>query len=121
MRQKKCKQNCLECELPKCLHDIEDQHKYIQENYERIRHAEYYGKNKAEIDAKQKEYDRKYRTSEKNHEYYIKHKEKINKKNQERYAKNRDVRLQQSKDYYWQHRAEISERRKQKRREKEVG
>lgn len=121
MRRKKCDKNCLECKLPKCVHDIEDQHEYVRDNYDRIRHAEYYKKHKTEIDAKQKEFDSKHRSAESNHDYYIRHKEQIKKMNQERYANNRDVRLQQSKDYYWQHREEISERRKLRRREKQSG
>ncbi|SFU57067.1 hypothetical protein SAMN02910342_00924 [Butyrivibrio sp. INlla21] len=46
MPQKKCNQNCLECKLPKCIHDIHDQHAYVRENYEKIRHAEYYKKHR---------------------------------------------------------------------------
>lgn len=121
MPRKSCKKNCLECELPKCLHDIEDQHAYIRDNYDRVRHAEYYKSHKAERDAKQKEYDSKYRTAEKSHAYYMKHKAEINKKNQERYANNREARIQQAKEYYWQHREEISMRRKLKRRGNKVG
>ena len=121
MPRKSCSKNCLKCELPKCIHDIEDQRRYIQENYDRVRHAEYYKEHKAEIDAKQREYDKKYRKAEQSHEYYLRHKEEINKRNQERYAKNREERLRKAKEHYWSHREEISERRKLKRRGNKVG
>ena len=121
MPRKSCKKNCLECELPKCLHDVEDQRESIRTNYERVKHAEYYKAHRKERLEKQKEYDSKFRTAEKNHDYYMKHKAEINKKNQERYANNRETRLQQAKEYYWQHREEISMRRKLKRRGKTVG
>ena len=116
MPRKSCNKNCLECELPKCIHDIEDQHAYIRDNYDRIRHAEYYKAHRDERLNKQKEYDEKYRNSERCHDYYERHKEEINKKNQERYAKNREERLRKAKEHYWAHREEILERRRQKRR-----
>lgn len=118
MPRKKCSLNCLQCELPKCLLDIADQHKYVRENYEKLRHAEYYKSHRDEEISKQKEYDKTHRNAEVNHIYYLAHKAEINKKNKERYANNRDARLQQSKDYYWQHREEISVRRKRRREEK---
>lgn len=136
MPRKNCDLNCLECKLPKCRHDIEDQHAYVQENCERIKRAEYrkahkeeisarqkeygskyYQEHKAEIDAKQKEYDRYHRNSENCHDYYMRHKEEINRKHRERYANNREARLQKAKEHYWAHREEISERRKQRRKE----
>lgn len=122
MRPKSCKGNCLECELPKCIHDIADERKMIDEKFkanqkeiDKVRHAKYYKEHKTEIDAKQKEYDQKFRNAEKCHEYYVRHKAKINQRNKERYKKNRAARLDQAKAYYWAHRDEINARRKQKR------
>lgn len=122
MRHKTCDRNCLECKLPKCIHDIEDEHRIIdlkfkakQKEMDKVRHAKYYLEHKAEIDAKQKEYDKKFRKAEKCHEYYVRHKAKINQRNKERYEKNRVARLNQAKAYYWEHRDEINARRKRKR------
>ena len=86
MPRKNCSNNCLTCELPKCLLDEKRQKK-----------------------------------AERNHEYYLKHKEEINKRDQERYVKNREERLRKAKEHYWSHREEISERRKLKRRGNKVG
>lgn len=121
MPRKSCKKNCLTCELPKCIHDIEEQHRYVRENYDKVRHAEYYKAHRDERIKKQKEYNEKYRDSVYNHTYYLKHKAEINKKHQERYASDREARLQQAKNYYWEHREEISERRKLRRKEKQIG
>ena len=110
-----CDQNCLDCSLPKCILDIKDQHKYVRDNYERVRHAEYYKNHRSERIEKQKEFNKHYYTAEYRHEYYLKHKEEINKKNRERYANNREDRLAQAKAYYWEHKEEISMRRKLRR------
>lgn len=113
-----CDNNCLECSLIKCVLDIQDHNEYVRDferKKERTRHAQYYQEHKAEIDAKQKEYDEKFRNAKKCHEYYVRHKAKINQRNKERYEKNRAARLDQAKAYYWAHRDEINARRKQKR------
>ena len=108
----KCNKDCLNCTLPKCRHDIEDERKDLDKRYEKVRHAQYYQAHKEEIKRKNREHYYKNRHSEKNHEYYMAHKDEINKRNQERYAKNREKRLAESKAYYHAHRAEISARRK---------
>ena len=125
MRKKKCDKDCLNCKLPKCIHDIEDECimrkqkvDEVQKGKERIRHAKYYKENKAEIDAKQKEYDRKYRTAERSHAFYIKHKADINQKNRERYAKNREERKAKALAHYYANKDEISAGRKERYRKK---
>lgn len=117
MNGKKCDKDCLNCKLSTCIHDLEDVEEYIRDRV-RKRKAQYYLDNKIERDAKQKEYDKKHRTAEKCHKYYMEHKEQINKKNQERYANNRQERLTKAKAHYWAHREEISARRKELRRQK---
>lgn len=114
MPQKKCNKDCLNCILPKCRHDIEDERKDLDKRYERVRHAQYYQAHKEEIKRKNQEYNIKNRNSEKCHEYYMAHKDEINKRNRERYVKNREKRLAESKAYYYAHRDEISARRKAK-------
>lgn len=127
MQQPKCGLNCLECKRPKCIHDIQDERKAIREMFtsrqkeiDRVRHAEYYKKNKEKILAKQNEYNNNNYDPEKKHAYYLDNKEDINKKSKKRYEENREVRLRQAKQYYEKHRAEISERRKNRRREQKI-
>lgn len=119
----KCDKNCLECKLIRCLHDIEDREIYIQDfekKKERIRHAEYYKEHKAEIDSKQKEYDRKHRTKQYIHDYYMKHKSEINQRNKERYKKDRAKQIERAKAYYYAHREEIRQKSKQRYQEKKA-
>lgn len=119
----KCSKDCFNCQLLRCIHDIEDRQEYIrdvQRKKERERHAEYYRTHKAEIDAKQKEYDKLHRNAEKCHEFYLRNKSRINQKNKERYQRNREDRLIQAKAYYYEHKAEISERRKKRYQEKKL-
>ena len=114
----KCNKDCLNCQLLRCVHDIEDRDEYVrdfQRKKDRERHAKYYLEHKAEIDAKQKEYDKKHRKAEQDHDYYMRHKLSINQKNRDRYKQNRVARLDQAKAYYWEHRDEINARRKRKR------
>ena len=117
-----CDKNCLECKLPKCIHDIEDERieidlkfKAKQKEIDKVRHAKYYLEHKDKIDAKQKERDKKNRTAEKTHEYYLRHKSEINQRNRERYASNREKRKAESLAYYNAHKEEISKRRKERR------
>lgn len=122
MLPKRCKKNCLECELPKCIHDIADERRMIDEKFkarqkeiDKVRHAKYYKENKAEIDAKQKKYDEEHRNAEKCHEYYLKHKEEINERHRRNYAMNRELYVSKAKEYYYANREEISRRRKERR------
>ena len=120
-RHAECNKDCLNCKLAMCIYDLKDAKQVLQESvdkYDKARHAIYYLKHKAEIDAKQREYDRKNRKAEYLHEYYLRHKEAINKKNREQYAQNREERNAQAKAYYYEHRDEISKKRKAKYQEK---
>ncbi len=110
----KCNKDCLNCKLPACIHDLEDVEEYISDRQRRHK-AKYYLQHQAERLAKQREYDKTHRTAEYLHEYYVRNKAKINQRNKERYARDREVRLANAKAYYWEHRDEISARRKQKR------
>ena len=116
MRKRKCNKDCLNCLLPKCVHDIEDRSEDIRERYEKIRHAEYYKNNRNQVIEKAKEYNSKNRTSEKCRDYYLRHKTEINRKRRERYSANREKEIAQNKAYYQAHKEDILRRRKEKRK-----
>lgn len=89
MPQKRCDQNCLECKLPKCIHDIDD------EKYEEIQ-------------------NKKHGKTEVNRIYYNKHKAKINEKNRKFYQEHREEMLARATAYYYEHKEEIAKKRKAK-------
>lgn len=109
--------NCLNCKKAVCVLDLQDAKKTLRKSigdYEKNRHARYYQEHKVEIDAKQKERDKKYKTSEWNHAYYLKHKAEINQKNRERYQANKEERIAYAKQYYYEHRDEINAKARKK-------
>lgn len=119
MRTTKCDKNCLNCELPKCIHDIEDERKMLKEKYklsEKERHAKYYQEHKAEIIEKSKDRYQKTKSPEKLHEKYVLNKDKMKEKNRRFYLKNIEKRKAYANNYYKEHKAEISAKRKERRR-----
>lgn len=121
MPQKKCNKDCLNCILPKCRHDIEDEYKDLEKRYEKVRHAEYYKAHREEIKDKVRKYNAENRNTKKCHEYYLRNRERMLEKNHRLYAQNREELIAKSKEYYWTHREEILARRKEKYHQRKGG
>lgn len=115
----RCNKDCLNCIELKCKHDVEDAEEYERDEVrkrDKVRHAEYYKKHKAAIDAKQKEYDKTHDRKASSKRYYEQHKKRINADNNLRYHLHREERKQKAREYYQEHKEEIAARRKELRR-----
>lgn len=111
-----CNNDCLNCQLLVCKHDIADRKEYLNrfdKLKEKKRHSEYYQKHREAILAKQKERDKD--RQERTKKYYEKNKEKIKRQHRKLYAEHREERVKKQAEYYALHREEILQRRREKR------
>lgn len=112
--------NCLNCELPRCKHDVRDRIEFL-DDFEKLkekkRHARYYQEHRDEIIQKQKERDKD--RTERVKKYYEKNKESISEKRHRQYVRDRENRLKRQQKYYQEHRDEILAKRKARREHKQ--
>lgn len=87
---------------------------------DRIRHAEYYKKNRRKICSKQRRYNSLADRTGYSKKYWDENKEELKHKHRETYQDKREERLDYARRYYEEHKEEIKAKRRLKReREKE--
>lgn len=103
--------------------DIQEREKELDDfmkKKEKLRHAEYYQKNRKRLCQKQRMYNRIADRSTYSKKYWEKNKEELKRKHRETYWLKRDERREYSRKYYEEHKEEIKARRRlKKEREKE--